>query len=209
MTLRPRCPSASFSWTLGRLTLQCFLEYIKHEVFNSILQQVSSFKSSSPPYNFIMFTINPYAQAGWYNPENPHSINNSTWGSQSPPPPSIFGALPSTTPPSPPSTLTLVFTSFNPTILDSTVVGPKFQKYFTIVTSRSANGHPFTTFYKHDGESVAIVEWQQHPTLQIRDIAPLQPTAHWLRPGPEPRYFIFLSPISNNDIPFPVTSLWK
>lgn len=135
-----------------------------------------------------MFTINPYAQAGWYNPENPHSINNATWGSQSPPPASIFGALPTTTPPSPPSTITLVFTSFNPTIVDSTVVGPRFQKYFTISTSRSPSGHPFTTFYKHNGESVAIVEWRQHPTVHIRDIVPMQSTAHWLRPGPDISY---------------------
>ncbi|KAF8224170.1 hypothetical protein L208DRAFT_1410755 [Tricholoma matsutake] len=135
-----------------------------------------------------MFTTNPYAQAGWYNPENPYSINNSTWGSQSPPPASIFGALPGVKPPSPPSTLTLIFTSFNPTILDSTVVGPKFQKYFTISTSRSTSGHPFTMFYKHNGESVAVVEWHQNPTLQIRDIVSMQPTAQWLRPGPDPSY---------------------
>ena len=135
-----------------------------------------------------MFTTNPYAQAGWYNPENPHSINNNaTWGNQSPPPASILGALPTTTPPSPPSTITLVFTSFSPTILDSTVVGPKFQKYFTISSSRSSSGHSFTTFYKHNGESVAIVEWRQLPTVQIRDIVPMQSTAHWLRPGPDTR----------------------
>jgi hypothetical protein len=148
-----------------------------------------------------MFTINPYAQAGWYNPENPHSINNTTWGSQSPPPASIFGALPSTTPPSPPSTLTLVFTSFNPTILDSSVVGPKFQKYFTVSTSRSASGHPYTVFYKHNGESVAIVEWRQQPTVQIRNVVSMQHTSQWLRPGPDTRYFKHLSSMFDNDLP--------
>jgi len=135
-----------------------------------------------------MFTINPYAQAGWYNPENPHSINNQTWGSQSPPPASIFGALPSTTPLSPASTLTFLFTSLNPNILNCTVMGPNSQRYFTVSTGGSSHGHGFTIFHKHNGESVAIIEWKQHPIIEVRDIVPKQFTAQWLRRGPNPSY---------------------
>jgi hypothetical protein len=164
-------------------------------------QTLEGFQSKSTPWDVAMFGINPYAQAGWHNPENPHSINNGTWGNQSPPPASIFGALPGTAPPTPSSTLTLVFTSFNPTILDCTVVGPKFQKYFTISTSRSPSGYPSTVFYKHNGESVAIVEWHQHPTLQVRDVVPKQTTARWLSPGPDVRYVdLSAYSIPDNDI---------
>ncbi|GLB35692.1 hypothetical protein LshimejAT787_0212570 [Lyophyllum shimeji] len=125
-----------------------------------------------------MFTNNPYAQGGWPNPQNPLSINNATWGKDSPPQPSVYGALPNAVPPSPPNILTFLFVSLNPTILNCTVVGPHAQKYFD-VTTNSPNVGASTIFLKA-GRPFAVVEWHNQPTVEIYGVAPRQAAARWL-----------------------------
>ncbi|KAG6915920.1 hypothetical protein DXG01_009250 [Tephrocybe rancida] len=125
-----------------------------------------------------MFTNNPYAQGGWYNPANPLSINNGTWGSQSAPQPSVYGALPNAIPPAPPKILTFYFVSLRPNILNSTVIGPQSQKYFDISTS-SPNVGASTVFLK-SGQPFAAIEWTNQPAVEVYGLVPRQTTARWM-----------------------------
>lgn len=125
-----------------------------------------------------MYSNNPYAQGGWYNPENPLSLNNGVWGSQSPPQPSVFGALPSTGPAPPAQLLTFTFVAFHPTILNCTVVGPQSQKYLDITTASPGVGAA-TVFRRQDGP-MAVVEWHQSPTVEVQGVIPKQLTARWM-----------------------------
>ncbi|KAF5386872.1 hypothetical protein D9615_002128 [Tricholomella constricta] len=144
------------------------------------------FAQSSPALDSIpsflksgsMFTNNPYAQGGWYNPENPLSINNGTWGGQSPPQPSVYGALPTASSPSPPKILTFFFVSFNPTILNSTVVGPQSKKYFDVVTNSPNVGA--STVFRKAGQPFAAIEWITQPAVEIYGVVPPQTAARWL-----------------------------
>ncbi|EIN08182.1 hypothetical protein PUNSTDRAFT_113777 [Punctularia strigosozonata HHB-11173 SS5] len=121
--------------------------------------------------------MNPYASwgAGQSNP----------WGSV--PPPSILGALPSLqTPPMPPgqraatpNVLAFHFTSFNPTIMNCTVVGPQSRTFFRVVSD--PNSSPFCSIIREfEGRNVALVEWQQHPKVEIAGIADKQRVQTWL-----------------------------
>ncbi|KAF9049499.1 hypothetical protein BDZ89DRAFT_1154387 [Hymenopellis radicata] len=120
---------------------------------------------------------NPYAQGGWFNPDNQNSINNGPWSPTSPPPPSIFGALPFSSEPKPETILQFVFT-FESTILDSTVVGPRNRTYFHI-----ANGQPregTTLFRDAEGRNFAVIDWQQHPVVELRDLLERQAVSSWM-----------------------------
>ncbi|RDB19269.1 hypothetical protein Hypma_013517 [Hypsizygus marmoreus] len=154
-------------------------------VYESSTGDIRSLSSPPPPGirqaslgHIEMFTNNPYAQGGWSNPQNPLSINNSVWGSQSPPQPSVFGALPSAAPSSPPKILTFLFVSFNPTILNCTVVGPQSQKYFDITTSSPNYGA--ASIFRKANQAFAIIEWHQQPTLEIYGVISKQGAARWL-----------------------------
>ena len=91
-----------------------------------------------------MYTNNPYAQGGWYNPENSRSINNGPWCPNALHPPT-FGALPPSK--TNPSILTFEFSSFQPDILNSVVTGPDNREFFQIRTTTPActrGTQPFT-----------------------------------------------------------------
>ena len=89
-----------------------------------------------------MFVNNPHAQAGWYNPQNPQSINQSPWRPNSSKT-LTFGALPNLNE-TPASVLTFALSFFNPDILNCLVTGPKSRRFFDIRNSNSnAHFHSF------------------------------------------------------------------
>ncbi|KAJ7625192.1 hypothetical protein B0H17DRAFT_1288206 [Mycena rosella] len=105
---------------------------------------------------------NPYAQGGWTNTANPNAGSSG----RSVPQPSIFGALPYPTPISSPTFLTFRFSSCSPTLLDSTVTGPKSRTFFRVKTDSPT--------------PVVIIEWLKHPIVEIRNILSKRQTSHWL-----------------------------
>jgi hypothetical protein len=130
--------------------------------------------------------LNPYAQGGWANPQNPHSINNGTWGSHSPPQPSLYGALPRSGPPFQPMIITFLFTSLDPTILDCKFVGPDNRTYFVISTSPNIGAS--TVIHDYRGKQVAAVEWDQQPIVQVHDVVRKQAASRWIKLAPDQRY---------------------
>lgn len=117
--------------------------------------------------------FNPYAQAGWYNPANPNSVANTNA-----PRPSIFGALPYSGAATQPTVVAFKFTSFNPNIMNCTVVGPQSKTYFRVTTDSPNPG--FTIVHNSRGEPMTVVEWLHHPTVEIRNILSKWTTSQWL-----------------------------
>ncbi|KAJ7511481.1 hypothetical protein B0H11DRAFT_1845259 [Mycena galericulata] len=126
---------------------------------------------------------NPYAQGGWKNQANPTA---GTSGNPTLPQPSIFGALPFTTQASSPMLLSFRFTSFNPTILDSTVMGPKSQAYFRVTTDAPTVG--FTVVHNSANQPMIMIEWSDEPIVEVRGIIPKEHTSTWLALSPDKSY---------------------
>ncbi len=125
-----------------------------------------------------MYTNNPYAQGGWSNPANNLSVNDGSWGTLLPQAPT-YGALPSSTSGTPPSTLTFYFTEFNPDLLNCVVVGPQSKVYYKVIP-----GPPGLTYVqKPDNSSILCIEWQQHPMVEVRDIVPREAVGQWMLPA--------------------------
>lgn len=125
--------------------------------------------------------MNPYTQAGW----GEFGSLTSTWGI-----PPTFGALPYAAPtssaplfPTAKSSdasgtgrLTYYFTNFAPDITNCSVFGPQSQKCFSIISMNPA----YTTVQNAERNSIAIIEWLTHPTVEVRDLLPKQAVSHWL-----------------------------
>ncbi|KAJ7126346.1 hypothetical protein C8R44DRAFT_874699 [Mycena epipterygia] len=93
------------------------------------------------------------------------------------PPPSVFGALPY---PTPPTTLTAFYlTSLSPTVLNCAVVGPRARLHYSVSTDSAMPG--YTVVKTADKKSIALVEWQAHPRVEIRGAVAKQETRDWLR----------------------------
>ncbi|KAF8874704.1 hypothetical protein CPB84DRAFT_1689988 [Gymnopilus junonius] len=119
-----------------------------------------------------MFGSNPYAQAGWYNPQNPLSINSGPWQPNSSNPPT-FGALPSQS--GSKSILAFEFSSFNPDIFNCLVTGPKQHKFFEVKTTSNN-----TLVSKPEGP-FAIIHWAQRPTVEASGVIAFQRTGGFLK----------------------------
>jgi hypothetical protein len=113
----------------------------------------------------MSFSMNPFAQ--WCISDDSTTI----------PPISIFGALPQPFPPPPCSFVEFHFTSFNPTILDSVVIGPNNQPCYFVSTDPSG----FTVIQDRHGMNVSFIEWQTHPIVEIQDRLARQTVENWLR----------------------------
>ena len=113
--------------------------------------------------------MNPYGQGQWQ---------------QGGAAPSIFGALPSATASTMPTTapadsVTFTFTNFKTTILNSTVVGPQQRTVYRVVTEATA---PACTILKdNESRNVGMVQWQPHTSVEIRGAASQQRVRDWLR----------------------------
>ncbi|KDR69066.1 hypothetical protein GALMADRAFT_1353082 [Galerina marginata CBS 339.88] len=124
---------------------------------------------------------NPYAQAGWYNPQNPHSIN------QRPRRPNsltaTFSALPSSHY-SYESVYTFTFTSFNPDIGNCVVLGPNNRISLTVRTDTS--GTIISKVNQYD--AVAVIRWEPHPTVEAASLLAPQLVGDFLKLSPDQRY---------------------
>ncbi|KAJ7669662.1 hypothetical protein B0H17DRAFT_1162233 [Mycena rosella] len=108
--------------------------------------------------------FNPYTQ-GWQNPVASDR-------------PSIFGALPYTSEYTLPTFFPFSFTSFNPIILNCTVIGPQSRPYFKIVTDAPTPG--VSVFQNSNGQNIALVQWHRHPEVEIRGKIARQRTSEML-----------------------------
>ncbi|KAF8894216.1 hypothetical protein CPB84DRAFT_1934474 [Gymnopilus junonius] len=102
--------------------------------------------------------MNPYACAGWSNPQNPWSINDVPWRPTALNPPT-FGALPPQTQPT--SFRDFEFRFVHQNVLNCDVIGPKDLKYFEIRTIGER-----TTISRSNG-CLAIISWTLKPTLEF------------------------------------------
>ncbi|KAJ7648717.1 hypothetical protein DFH06DRAFT_997054 [Mycena polygramma] len=108
--------------------------------------------------------FNPYAQ-GWGTQGSGQSRPSNGR-------PSIFGALPFTAPDTLPTFFSFRFTSFNPSILNCTVIGPQSRPYFRILTDTPMPG--VTVFQNSNGSNIALIEWMRHPEVELRNIVARQ-----------------------------------
>lgn len=126
-----------------------------------------------------MFGNNPYAQGGWYNPQNPYSINGGPRAKSSLAP--TFGALPPLHN-KPASVLEFELTHFNPDLFNCVIIGPQQRKFFEVKTSNS------TTVISKPGDTFALIKWAQHPTVEARGVLSFQRTGEFLKLSSDSTY---------------------
>lgn len=126
-----------------------------------------------------MFGTHPFTS--WTEMGNGQSANN-TWSGTAPAP-SIYGALPY--PSDHGSFSTFFFTSFNPDLLNCTVVGSQAQVYYRIVTDNHMPG--YTVIKNAEGKNVTLLEWQSHPMIEVRGLLTKQYVKTWLGLSPDRR----------------------
>ncbi|TFK28154.1 hypothetical protein FA15DRAFT_634405 [Coprinopsis marcescibilis] len=118
-----------------------------------------------------MHGTNPYAQAGWYNPQNPLSLNTF-----STPTPSVFGALPyPSSQTTLPTVLSFHFVLLNPNVLNCMITGPTSIPFLEIVSNAQT-----TQFRKPDGRVLAAVEWSANPTVEISGALSRRYVSQWM-----------------------------
>ena len=101
----------------------------------------------------------------------------SGWTESDSAPPSIFGALPY--PCAQSNALKLMFTSYNPSVMNCSIVCAQGQAYYQVITDPHNPG--YTVIRNASGKAVALVEWQSHPLVEIRGILSKQPIGDWLK----------------------------
>ncbi|KAJ8517752.1 hypothetical protein ONZ45_g5100 [Pleurotus djamor] len=120
-----------------------------------------------------MYTSNPYAS--WQSGSGSYAFPRGAGA----PTPSIFGALPfSASAPSSNAPMVAFTFTFNTSILSCSVIGPQNKVYYQIATDTPRPG--FTFIHNASSSVVAIVEWQQHPIIEIRNIVPKQYASQWV-----------------------------
>ncbi|KAF7289864.1 hypothetical protein MIND_01360800 [Mycena indigotica] len=120
-----------------------------------------------------MSTFNPYAQQGW---NSQHSMPS---GSR----PSMYGALPFSPPVTLPTLFAFRFTSFAPTILNCTVIGPQSRPYFRVLTDAPVQG--VTGFQNAAGTNIALVQWHRHPEVEVQGAVSRQRSSQMLALTPD------------------------
>lgn len=147
-----------------------------------------SFLSSSFALNFPFATMDAYNNPffGWPQAgQGGSTLRDANNGFA----PSTFGALPFGQPLPTADLITFQISSFSPDILNSTVVGPNQQTYMRIVTD--PQNPTYTLFQRSQGRSCALVEWQRHPLVEIRDVMSKRPARDWLHLNADERYRVF------------------
>lgn len=112
--------------------------------------------------------LNPYSQ-GWQGAGGQSPSNGR---------PSIFGALPYPSADALPTFFSFRFTSFNPTVLNCTIIGPQSRPYFRIMTDAPMPG--VSILQNANGQNIALVQWHRHPEVEIRNIITRQRTSEML-----------------------------
>ncbi|KAF8162599.1 hypothetical protein B0H34DRAFT_691981 [Crassisporium funariophilum] len=123
-----------------------------------------------------MFTTNPYGQArgaGRFPLEGhswPHALPHSP----------TFGALPPTVIESSPKWIAFTFVSADGDLLDCSVGCSRKKSFFDISTTSCSTLPTMTTIRKHDGTTLARVEWRTAATVEIMDLVPKQLVSEWI-----------------------------
>ncbi|CAA7266887.1 unnamed protein product [Cyclocybe aegerita] len=125
----------------------------------------------------MMYGNNPYAQGGWFNPENPHSINAPSWSVPAIRQPSILGALPRIAG-GENSQLTFRLAPIHPDIFNCSLIGPSGHTILTVSSEFTEMGA--YTHFRKDGAILATIDWCQKPTVVIHGIVNKQPISQWL-----------------------------
>ncbi|KAJ7698063.1 hypothetical protein B0H17DRAFT_927786 [Mycena rosella] len=73
-------------------------------------------------------------------------------------------------------------TSFSPTIMNCIVVGPQSRPYFRIEDAPILG---VSVFQNSNGQNIALVQWHQHPEVEIRNIVTRQRTSEMLSLSPD------------------------
>lgn len=102
--------------------------------------------------------------------------------------PSVLGALPYPSTPSPPTLITYHMTAFAPTVLNSKVADSQGRVHFIITTDDEMPG--YTVIKNSQNNSVALVEWKSPPFIEIRGLLSKQNVKSWLALSPDRRYDI-------------------
>ena len=139
--------------------------------------EIHSSSTTSSPLSYrtaAMFYNNPFDS--WTSAGSGQSTGAVLWDGTNPAP-SVFGALPY--PADPSSMHSFFFTSYNPNIFNCTIVGPKAQPAYQIVTDNSMPG--YSVVKNVQGHNVSLVEWQAHPAVEIRGMVSKQHVKDWLR----------------------------
>jgi hypothetical protein len=134
-----------------------------------------------------MYGINPYAQAGWYNPANPSSINERRGPTTSSQPPT-FGALPYPDAPSP-STKRFIFTSQGRSIVRCCDVVDGETCLTAYKIKMAQDGHEYTSLQRPNGTPVGYIVWKpQGPEVELYNVVTKQKGKDWLPLSPDQRY---------------------
>uniref|UniRef100_A0A8H7XQT3 Uncharacterized protein n=1 Tax=Psilocybe cubensis TaxID=181762 RepID=A0A8H7XQT3_PSICU len=131
-----------------------------------------------------MYTNNPYAQAGWSNPQNPHSIN------ERPSLNAILAACPPTYGALPPYqvdvkeniNLTFQFLCADDA-LNCIIIGPNSKKLFEVRTTQNV-----TRVIDESNDVFGNIRWSSHPTLEVRGILSERQTRDFLRLSSDKRF---------------------
>ncbi|KAJ6617158.1 hypothetical protein B0H10DRAFT_1332276 [Mycena sp. CBHHK59/15] len=114
---------------------------------------------------------------GWPALQSPEARPLPTWGTQ----PSI-GAVPQSqyTPDVlfSGALIKFIFTSFDGTILNATVVGLDGQHFFHITTDSSSSCR--TVIEDSNGQRVGTITWKTQPTVSVDEFGWTKPAAQWL-----------------------------
>jgi hypothetical protein len=106
------------------------------------------------------------------------SSQNTPWNVGPSQAPSIFGALPYVSDPAHPNLISYYFTSFNPDILNCSVINSRSQTVYRIVTDNQNPG--YTVIKDVEGKNVSLIEWQAHPLIEVRGQLSKQSARTWL-----------------------------
>ncbi|KAJ3562141.1 hypothetical protein NP233_g9761 [Leucocoprinus birnbaumii] len=131
-----------------------------------------------------MYNINPYAQAGWYNPANPSSINERGGppiGSQPP----TFGALPYPEAPTTP-VKRFVFTAQGQAITQRCDIMDAETRQPAYKIKMAQEGFNYTSLQRPNGTPVGYVVWKpEGPEVELYGMVGKQKGKQWLPLSPD------------------------
>ncbi|KAJ7698251.1 hypothetical protein B0H17DRAFT_927537 [Mycena rosella] len=115
---------------------------------------------------------------------NPYSTWSNSNGSRAAPgAPVLHGVLPFAGPASASNLVSFYFTAFNPTILNSTVIGRNTHPYYKVTTDASLPG--YSAVKNPDGKVIALVEWKDRPLVEVRNVFSKRRVSDWLALAPD------------------------
>lgn len=94
------------------------------------------------------------------------------------------GVTPFSSSPSVPS-VQFYITSFTTPILNCTVLGPDQRPLMYVVTDPQMPGYTF--FRSVRGQSIALIEWQNHPLVEVNGVLSKRRVKDWLKLSPDRR----------------------